>query len=618
MQDGGTMDTTNTGNYGRKVDTTGNSGYYEWATVKSKTGQSITLNHALKYKYENQVFSVTNKTVKKQYQIVRVPQFTRWTLTKNYTCAPWNGSSGGIIVAMVQNGITGSATYKINVSGKGFRGGGGVNLTGASGYGINWTYQHSLSTKACNSSKGEGNGGSPRYTWNGTVLADSGSTLEGYLQGSFGRGAAGNAGGGATDGNPNNDNGYNSGGAGGANGGYGGRGGDSWHLFNPQANQHPCGGSGGRIQLKDMDNRIFLGGGGGSGTSNNSTSGTQSNGGCGGGIVMLYADSINGTLRIWSNGLDGTMPSGTDAGGGGGAGGTVMVYKNKGTGLIRINANGGNGGNSGYVCHGPGGGAGGGVIYSNIVPDTQNVYLGVNGLTGFNGSGCSNCAPCVNTAYGSTPGGVGINRSSYNHPLTSVTLTSSCNSLPVEMLSFNGELVSNKTELYWATAMENNSSHYIIERSSDGENFEPIGTVESNHNTNNISKYSFTNANLNNPNLYVLYYRLVNQDYNGEKQYHGVITIKLKRQVQNTFGLNAFPNPFQNALNINVFVEQAGYFNVFLYSSTGVMVQKLNPNFEQGDNILKLSELSSLPSGLYIISVQNQDGDTKLLKLMKN
>jgi len=333
---------------------------------------------------------------------------------------------------------------------------------------------------------------------------------------------------------------------------------------------------------------------------------------------MLYADSINGTLRIWSNGLDGTMPSGTDAGGGGGAGGTVMVYKNKGTGLIRINANGGNGGNSGYVCHGPGGGAGGGVIYSNIVPDTQNVYLGVNGLTGFNGSGCSNCAPCVNTAYGSTPGGVGINRSSYNHPLTSVTLTSSCNSLPVEMLSFNGELVSNKTELYWATAMENNSSHYIIERSSDGENFEPIGTVESNHNTNNISKYSFTNANLNNPNLYVLYYRLVNQDYNGEKQYHGVITIKLKRQVQNTFGLNAFPNPFQNALNINVFVEQAGYFNVFLYSSTGVMVQKLNPNFEQGDNILKLSELSSLPSGLYIISVQNQDGDTKLLKLMKN
>jgi hypothetical protein len=47
------------------VDTTGNSGYYEWATVRSKTGQSITLNHALKYKYENQVFSVTNKTVKK-------------------------------------------------------------------------------------------------------------------------------------------------------------------------------------------------------------------------------------------------------------------------------------------------------------------------------------------------------------------------------------------------------------------------------------------------------------------------------------------------------------------------------------------------------------------------
>src|ERR1043166_5646791 len=112
-----------------------------------------------------------------------------------------------------------------------------------------------------NGSKGEGIAGTPRYIYQhgatiGAPASGNGplnTGVEGYANGSFGRGAPGNAGGGSTDGTPDVDNGQNSGGGGGGNGGSGGSGGNSWNS------NLPVGGQGGG-SISPMLTRITMGG----------------------------------------------------------------------------------------------------------------------------------------------------------------------------------------------------------------------------------------------------------------------------------------------------------------------------------------------------------------------
>jgi hypothetical protein len=49
--------------------------------------------------------------------------------------------------------------------------------------------------------------------------------------------------------------------------------------------------------------------------------------------------------------------------------------------------------------------------------------------------------------------------------------------LPLHFLTFKGSLQNNAALLQWETANEVNTSHFVVERSIDGINFNPIGTV---------------------------------------------------------------------------------------------------------------------------------------------
>jgi uncharacterized repeat protein (TIGR01451 family) len=287
----------------------------------------------------------------RRYQVVRVPQYSSASLGSGLTALGWNGATGGILAIDVAGTLTLGGT--VSVDAKGFRGGGGRQLTGGSG-GANSDYRN-LATYDFHAAKGEGIAGTPRYVVDPVtaVLIDNG--VEGYPNGSTARGAPGNAGGGGTDGRPSaNDE--NSGGGGGGNGGAGGRGGNTWNS------NLAVGGRGGAA-VPAAAGLIAMGGGGGAGTRNNS-SGTASSGGAGGGIVMIRAGSVTGSGAITANGQTGNTPQ-NDGGGGGGAGGTVVVYAaTGGLGGLTVQARGGDGGNAdvGGVPHGPGGGGGGGFV----------------------------------------------------------------------------------------------------------------------------------------------------------------------------------------------------------------------------------------------------------------
>jgi hypothetical protein len=142
----------------------------------------------------------------RRFQVIRVPQYSSATLGGTLTAPAWDGTTGGFVVLDVAGQLNWNGNA-INASGIGFRGGAGRQLGGDTG---NWWDFRTLSTDTTNGSKGEGYAGTPRYVFFNNALANTGA--EGYPNGSYGRGAAGNGGGGSTDGNPSaNDE--NSGGA---------------------------------------------------------------------------------------------------------------------------------------------------------------------------------------------------------------------------------------------------------------------------------------------------------------------------------------------------------------------------------------------------------------------
>jgi hypothetical protein len=61
--------------------------------------------------------------------------------------------------------------------------------------------------------------------------------------------------------------------------------------------------------------------------------------------------------------------------------------------------------------------------------------------------------------------------------LNRLTLGNTFIPLPVQLISFNGRLENGTTFLNWSAANEADISSYDVERSADGVNFQPIGSV---------------------------------------------------------------------------------------------------------------------------------------------
>jgi uncharacterized repeat protein (TIGR01451 family) len=382
------------------------AGNYEYVVATGAiSGGTISIRGAgtssgLINSYSNAPFGTQGQ---RTYQVIRVPQYSSATLSSSLTAPRWDGSSGGIVVSDIAGNLNlGGAT--VDVSGRGFRGGGARDLDGNAPALLNTDYR-TASTDTANGSKGEGTAGTPRFLIDraNNTLIDNGSANEGYPNGSYGRGAPGNAGGGSTDGNPANSGGNdeNSGGGGGGNGSTGGLGGRSFRS------QLYIGGFGGAAFSPASTNRLVMGGGGGAGTTNNGTSDSPgivgalaSSGAPGGGMVFMRTASVAGSGTINANGATAFNVL-QDGGGGGGAGGSVVVtaLNNNLTGLT-VDASGGKGGDARFVSfHGPGGGGGGGVVFTSSGAIVK-ADGGVNGGTG---------DPIDSTnSYGATPGNARI------------------------------------------------------------------------------------------------------------------------------------------------------------------------------------------------------------------
>lgn len=170
--------------------------------------------------------------------------------------------------------------------------------------------------------------------------------------------------------------------------------------------------------------------------------------------------------------------------------------------------------------------------------------------------------------------------------------------LAVNWLSFTAMATDDKqVALDWEVAEEFNTSHFVVERSADGQNFVEIGQALATKSIN----YTYTDAKP----LYGLnYYRLREVANDGSTDLSEIATINLKTAVDFTL----YPNPTTGVVTIDV--GNATFDKVLVLDALGKVVMA-----KTADGINEI-DLSILVPGLYFLQIE-VDGEYYQQRVVK-
>ncbi len=175
--------------------------------------------------------------------------------------------------------------------------------------------------------------------------------------------------------------------------------------------------------------------------------------------------------------------------------------------------------------------------------------------------------------------------------------------LPLNLLSFEAKQAGRQHVLSWKTANEVNINKFIIERSSDGNNFSSIGEV----NATGLNAYSFTDGAVLKGNNY---YRLKIEELNGSFKLSEVRLIHY-----NTTGISLFPNPVKDNAVLELDVVIAGKINITLLDITGKAMRQYKTQIQPGINRIPVN-MNGLARGSYILKVQGT-GFVEMIRAVK-
>lgn len=170
--------------------------------------------------------------------------------------------------------------------------------------------------------------------------------------------------------------------------------------------------------------------------------------------------------------------------------------------------------------------------------------------------------------------------------------------LPLHLLSFDARKQPGGVLLTWATADERDCKGFAVQHSTDGKNWATIGNVDAGK-----AAYQFTDYT---PVQGMNYYRLAMEDLDGSVDHSPVRTVV----IDDMHSISVYPNPATD----KVYVE-AGDFstvhNIRIADITGSIVLAVD-RLQQRE-----LDISSLPSGAYVLYVYHDAGAIDKFKFLK-
>lgn len=347
-------------------------------------------------------------------------------------------------------------------------------------------------------------------------------------------------------------------------------------------------------------------------------------GGGGGTIIVAASGTISNTLNlsaVGGNGGNQLITSNESEGpGGGGGGGYIAV---SGGSPVR-NVNGGANGTSTsaavteFIPNGAtrgGAGTGNAIIsmasitgttLANAGPDQNfcnSVNLSANVPTNATGSWAVIFGTSGSFSNSSSPNAVFFGDSSQNYLLEwtvvnnlcltrkdTIALNPICLPLPVELISFSGELIDYQTNIQWVSAKQENFKHFKLEKNNNG-NWLTMATIDAENSNNSLQYYNYTDQN---PGSGEVHYRLKMVDLDGSFEYSNTISFNT---VLDGSDIVAFPVPADKQLSLTGLSLKGAEVRVL-----NSMGQTLILPTDYSETMVNI-DLSQLPEALYVYQV---------------
>ena len=185
--------------------------------------------------------------------------------------------------------------------------------------------------------------------------------------------------------------------------------------------------------------------------------------------------------------------------------------------------------------------------------------------------------------------------------------------LPVNLVSFDAKYNKPDAILNWSTAQEKNFSHFVLEQSTDGINYNQLVIVFGAGESDTKKNYSYTDKNLAGRKGLV-YYRLKSVDNDGKFDYSSVRIIRLLDEEKKGITLSTYPNPAVNELKVTIPAAwQSKKATYEVVNTNGQVARKVvTGNSSQTETI----NVNSLAPGFYIVRVicEGQIAQQKIIK----
>ena len=188
--------------------------------------------------------------------------------------------------------------------------------------------------------------------------------------------------------------------------------------------------------------------------------------------------------------------------------------------------------------------------------------------------------------------------------VTSTAGAGGSSAAPVVWVDFSAEISGAGVELSWTTASEENNAGFSIEYSPDAENWESLDFVAGMGSTTEMTAYTYLHST---PALGYNYYRLKQTDFNGDFEYSPIREV-VQQGAVTTSAFNVFPNPTVDVLNVSPLIG-----SITLRDLQGRTLHQS----QAGGSWTQL-DISSYPSGIYILQLQTSEGILQSFNIQKN
>lgn len=181
--------------------------------------------------------------------------------------------------------------------------------------------------------------------------------------------------------------------------------------------------------------------------------------------------------------------------------------------------------------------------------------------------------------------------------------TGSGNPLPLTLLDFTGQAVQQNTLLQWSTSNETDLHQFMIQRSTDADNYMVIDSLAATNNTTSISNYKYIDTSDTYP---ISYYRLKMVHMDGSYTFSNVVVVMHQIIDQ----LKISPNPARTSVQVDYPVSGKASLQIFSINGQLILTSEL-----PGGSSTTLLDISRLAPGVYSVVWTNglQKLEEKLL-----